>query len=201
MKTIYASVISCLLVVTVVMGQGQWELAKDKDGIKVHNRKMEGSKLKEFKGTVQLNASVSDVLKVLTNHHQHDKFIYKAKKGSVELLKKSNNDMYTYMVIETPWPASNRDIVTHYHTNAPAKDGSVTIDVVAVDDMKPEQKGIVRVEKMKGYWKIIPLGNDKVEVIHQAYSRPGGNVPDGMANSASVDAPYEMLQKLKLLVK
>lgn len=201
MKTIYAAVISCLMVVTVVMGQGQWELAKDKEGIRVHNRKMEGSKLKEFKGTIQLDASVNDVLKILTNHLHHEKFVYKAKKGSVELLKKSGNDMYTYMVIETPWPASNRDIVTHYHTNAPAKDGSVTIDIIAANDMKPQQKGIVRVEKMKGYWKIIPLGNGKVEVIHQAYSSPGGNVPDGMANSASVDAPYEMLQKLRLLVK
>ncbi len=202
MKSIYATVIACLFFIGTALGQGPWELVKDKDGIKIHNRKMEGTKLKEYKGVIQLDASVNDVLKILSNPSMHDQFIYKAKKGSVELLKKADKDMYTYMVIETPWPASNRDVVTHYHTSPPAKDGSVTIDVsTGSNTLKPHQKGIVRVEKMKGYWKIVPLSNGKVEVTHQAYSSPGGNVPDGMANSASVDAPYEMLIKLKALVK
>lgn len=64
---------------------------------------MEGSKLKEFKGSVQLKANVQDVLKVLTNYKVQDQFIYKAKKGSVELIKtEGKNNIYTYMIIETP---------------------------------------------------------------------------------------------------
>lgn len=201
MKSIFTSIVVGLFTITMAFAQGAWELAKQKDGITIHNRKMEGTKLKEYKGTVVLNASLSQVLSILQNYQMHDKFVFKAKKGSVEVLKKNGNDLYTYMVIETPWPASNRDIVTHYHTHAPAKDGSVTINVSAVKNMKPEQKGIVRVEEMKGYWKVTPLNDGKVEVIHQAYSRPGGNVPEGMANSASVDAPFDMLTKLKSLIK
>lgn len=201
MKFLFTSLIASLLVVSSSFAQGNWEMVKQKDGIVIHNRKMEGSKLKEFKGTTVVNATMDEVLDVLQNYKMHDKFVYKCRKGSVELLKKSGNDLYTYMIIETPWPASNRDLVTLYHTQAPAKDGSVTIQVTSVNGMKPVQKGIVRVEDMKGYWKVTPLGNGKVEVMHQAYSRPGGNVPDGMANSAAVDAPFDMLTKFKSLFK
>lgn len=200
MKTIYTTLAFCLAFTALLVAQTQWEMVKNKDGIKVFNRKIEGSKLKEYKGSVMIKASVNDVIKVLSNPSMHDKFIYKAKKGSVEVVKKeSNGDLYTYMIIETPWPASNRDIVTLYHTEAPAKDGSVTITVKAVKNLKPEKSGTVRVVEMKGYWKIVPQPNNIVEVIHQAYSSPGGNVPDALANSASVDAPFDMLENLRKL--
>lgn len=200
MKLIFSTFLGFLLSASAVFAQSNWELVKEKNGIKVYNRKMEGSKLKEFKGSVQLKANVQDVLKVLTNYKVQDQFIYKAKKGSVELIKtEGKNNIYTYMIIETPWPASNRDIVTLYHIEPLAKDGSVTIKVSSVNNLKPEVKGIVRVEKMKGHWKITPLANGMVEVEHQAYSSPGGNVPEGLANSASVDAPYSMLESLKKL--
>lgn len=201
MKIIFTSIISSILFVSATFAQGAWEMVKQKDGITIHNRRMEGTKLKEYKGTVVVNASMKEVLDVLQNYKMHDRFVYKCKKGSVEMLKKSGNDLYTYMIIETPWPASNRDLVTHYHTHAPAKDGSVTIVVSAVNGMRPVYKGIVRVDDMKGYWKVTPLSDGKVEVVHQAYSKPGGNVPEGMANSASVDAPFDMMTKLKALFK
>ncbi|MCZ2394024.1 MAG: START domain-containing protein [Chitinophagales bacterium] len=200
MKLIFSTLLSCLSLLNVVFAQGNWDLVKEKNGIKIYNRKIEGSKLKEFKGSVQFKAKVEDVLKVLTDYKKQDLFIYKAKKGSIELLKTEGaNNLYTYMVIETPWPASNRDVVTLYHIEPIAKNGSVTIKVSAVNDLKPEVKGIVRVDKMKGFWKITPLGNGWVEVEHQAYSSPGGNVPDALANSASVDAPYSMLENLRKL--
>ncbi|HUH74706.1 MAG TPA: START domain-containing protein [Chitinophagales bacterium] len=200
MKTLYATLFSFLAFASILMAQGQWDLVKDKDGIKVFNRKMEGSKLKEFKGNIQFKASVNDVVKFLSNHTNHDKFMYKAKKGSVEIVKKDpNGDFYTYMIIETPWPASNRDLVTLYHKEAPDKDGTVVIKVSAVNDIRPHTKGNVRVENMKGYWKISPLPGGMVDVTHQAYSSPGGNVPEGLANSASVNAPFEMLENLRKL--
>ena len=200
MKTLYATLFSFLAFASILMAQGQWDLVKDKDGIKVFNRKMEGSKLKEFKGNIQFKASVNDVVKFLSNHTNHDKFMYKAKKGSVEIVKKDpNGDFYTYMIIETPWPASNRDLVTLYHKEAPDKDGTVVIKVSAVNAIRPNTNGQVRVANMKGYWKISPLPGGMVDVTHQAYSSPGGNVPEGLANSASVNAPFEMLENLRKL--
>lgn len=178
-----------------------WNLEKDKHDIKVYNKAISGSKLKEFKGVMTVNASVQDVVAILTDYKQHDKFVYKARTGSVELLDKKGNDLYTYMIINTPWPAANRDIVTLYSVQPTASDGTVKINVTSVHGMKPEQKGIVRVEEMKGYWEVKPIGNNQVTITHQAYSRPGGKVPDGMANAASVSAPFDMLSDLKKMLQ
>ena len=201
MKYIGLTFLNMLVLATSLLAQGSWELKKDQDGIKIFNRRIEGSKLKEFKGIMEVNASVNEVVHLLMDVNKQDQFIYKAKKGSVETLKKDGNDVYTYMVIETPWPASDRDVVTLYHVNPPQKDGTVIIDVKAVNGMKPLQNKIVRVEKMKGYWKITPVGSNKVQITHQAYSSPGGKVPDALANSASVNAPFDMLTDLRKLLQ
>ncbi len=201
MKKVYLFFMFFLMFFSAIYAQKSWDLEKDKNGIKVFNRKIDHSKLKEFKGTVVVSASVDEVVEVLTNYKLHDQFVYKAKKGSVKLIKKNQSDIYTYMVIETPWPATNRDIVTLYRINPPQKDGTVVIDVEAANELKPTQKGLVRVEEMKGYWEVAPAGPGKSKITHQAYSKPGGKVPDGLANSASVSAPFDMLNDLRKLVE
>lgn len=181
--------------------QEEWKLEKNEKGINIYTRKMTDSKLKEYKGSVVMKTSVDKLLKVFKNEANHEKFLYKVKAGSVKIAKKvTENDFYTYMVISVPF-VSDRDVVTHYIFGAPDTKGVVTIAIEGAADLLPKKEGLVRVPKMKGYWKFEPLAGGNVKVTHQAYSSPGGNVPDGLANSASVDAPYSMLAKLKLLVE
>lgn len=201
MRSILLLTISLLASAGAVFGQ-DWTKEKEKDGIVIFNRKIDGSKLKEFKGTVKVKTSVEKAVSMFTDVARHEKFMYKCKSGSVEVLKKeSAASFYTYMVIETPWPASARDVITHYKVGKPDKSGAVLIELTGAADLIPEKKGIVRVPKMKGYWKISPAGSGLVEITHQAYSSPGGNVPEAMANSASVDAPYTMLMNLRALLE
>lgn len=196
------SFIAALTLFTSLFAQDSWDLEKDKDGIRIYNRKVEGSKLKEFKGVVSVKASVQEAVSYFTDIQQHEKFMYKCKKGSVKVVKKSSaSDFYTYMVIETPWPATNRDVVSRYQIGKPDKQGAVLIQLEGAAELVPEVDGLVRVPKMKGYWKFTPQPNGMIEIVHQAYSSPGGSVPEGMANAASVDAPYSMLLKLKELLE
>ena len=200
MKVI-SSVMMFLFSISLVMAQENWVLEKEKNDIKVFNRKLEGSKLKEYKGMVTVKASIDQVLKIFKDITRHEKFIYKAKPGSPKVVKRiSENDFYTYMVIEVPWPATTRDVVTHYVVNKPDDKGVVTIDVEAAPKLVPEVSGMVRVPMMKGFWKFIPLKDGKIQIVHQAHSSPGGSVPEGMANTASVDTPFTMLTKLRELL-
>jgi hypothetical protein len=201
MKPILLLMFSVLVSAPSVFGQ-EWSKEKEKDGIVIFNRRMDDSKLKEYKGTVKVKTTVDKAVAMFTDVSRHEKFIYKCKAGSVEVLKKETaSSFYTYMVIETPWPAASRDVITHYKVNRPDKSGAVLIEVAGAADFIPEKKGIVRVPKMRGYWKISPAGTGIVEITHQAYSSPGGNVPEAMANSASVDAPFSMLMSLRALLE
>ena len=61
----------------------------------------------------------------------------------------------------------------------------------------PVYDGIVRIQKMKGYWLLTDKGNGIVEVLQQCVAEPGGSIPDWLANSAVVDTPYQSMYKLK----
>lgn len=202
MKTLYLLLCVLLASPLISTAQDDWKLEKQRDGISIFNRRSEGSKLKEFKGVVRVKAPIQEILTYINDASKHEKFMYKCKRGSVKVVKKVNpSDFYTYMVIETPWPASERDVITHYSISKPDKTGAITITLRGVPDLLPQEDGRVRVPMMKGYWKLIPLPNGETEIIHQALSAPGGNVPESLANSASVDAPFSMLLKLKELVE
>jgi hypothetical protein len=190
-----------LIAVNTLQAQDNWTLERDRDGIKVYNKRMEGSKLKAFKGVTVMKASPAQVLKYLKDYTLHDKFMYKTKPGSVEMIKRvSDNEFFTYLEILTPWPAQSRDVISMYKFSTDKK-GVITCELKGFPDMIPKKQKIVRVPKVEGYWRIEPLEGGLVRVTLESFSEPGGSVPEGMANSASVDAPFSMLSKLRALVE
>ncbi len=180
--------------------QNDWTLERDKNGIKVWTKKRPNSSLKEYKGVTVINATVDELVSIFKNTKLHDQFLYKAQAGSVKVVKKiSDNDFYTYMIVNAPI-VKDRDVVTHYKFIKDNNTGTVTVELEAAPNLVPLNDNYVRVPEMKGYWKFIPKGNS-TEVIHQAYSLTGGNIPSGLANSAAVDTPFSMLSELKNLAE
>lgn len=180
--------------------QNDWALERDKNGIKVWTKKRPNSSLKEYKGVTVINATVDELVSIFKNTKLHDQFLYKAQAGSVKVVKKiSDNDFYTYMIVNAPI-VKDRDVVTHYKFIKDNNTGTVTVELEAAPNLVPINDNYVRVPEMKGYWKFIPKGNS-TEVIHQAYSLTGGNIPSGLANSAAVDTPFSMLSELKNLAE
>lgn len=64
----------------------------------------------------------------------------------------------------------------------------------------PRSEGVVRVAKVDGFWQFTAQG-ERVEVVYQVGSDPGGSVPAWLANSFVVDAPYNTLYKLRQLAE
>ncbi len=192
-----------VLVISILgnlQAQNDWALEKDKNGIKVWTRKRPNSSLKEYKGVTIINATVDELVEIFKNTKLHDQFLYKAQPGSVKVVKKnSDDDFYTYMIVNAPI-VKDRDVVTHYKLTKDSKTGIATFELEAAPNLVPINSDYVRVPEMKGYWKFISKGNS-TEVIHQAYSLTGGNIPSGLANSAAVDTPFSMLSKLKNLAE
>ncbi len=192
-----------LMVLSIsVIAQDQWNMEKDKEGITVYTRKIDGAKLKEYKGIVTVNATMKEVETVLRDVEGWDRIMFKCTENTAKVLKEiNNNEMYTYMEISSPWPAKDRDVITYYKFNPTSSDGSMLVEFWGKADFIPEKKGLVRVPEVEGYWKLTDAGNGKTKIVHQAFSKPGGSVPDGLANSAAVNAPYTTLEKLRAIVE
>lgn len=200
MKNYVFLLLSLTLLTTSTFAQENWKLEKDKNGIKVWNRKVAGTAIKEFKVSTIINTSTEKMLAFLKNTAKYDQWMYKVDEGSVKVLKRvSDNDYYTYMTISAPF-IKTRETITHMTFNSQDAKGAILINLDAAPNLLPLNDKYVRIPKMKAYFKIVPLGNGQIELIHQALGSSGGSIPEALINLASVDCPFYMFTKIKSMI-
>lgn len=179
--------------------QDNWKLEKSDKGVKIYTRFVSGWGIKEFKGIVRIKASLADVEAMLRDAAGRGKWMHNTY-GTKDIKIVSRNEMYSYSVVDAPWPVSDRDNVTRmlFKYDLPKE---FTIELSAIPNEFPRQSGCVRIEKMQGYWKATDMGDGTIEVIQQAVADAGGSIPDWLANSSVIDSPYNTLLNLKTKIE
>src|SRR5690349_21312340 len=148
-----AQTLLCLLISLFtsnsLLAQSNWELAVEKEGVKVYTRSVLASKVKVVKVQFQLQASASQVVALLLDVEAAPGWIYHTK--SCKLIRKvSPSELYYHSEVDLPWPAENRDFVAHLTVSQNPLTKVVTIDGPSVKGMVPVEKGVVRVSDSKG---------------------------------------------------
>jgi hypothetical protein len=179
----------------VASAQDNWKLEKSSSGVKIYTRFVSGWGIKEFKGVVRVKATLADVEGLLRDAKGRSDWMHNTY-GTKDIKVISRNEMYSYSVVDAPWPVSDRDNVTRmlFKYDLPKE---FTVELSAVPNEMAKQSGCVRIEKMQGYWKATDMGDGTVEVIQQAVADAGGSIPDWLANSSVIDSPYNTLLNLK----
>lgn len=194
----YRVLIILLLVLNIgnTYAQTDWKLKKDNDGIRVYVGEVQGSKFKAVKVECMLNASASQLVKVLFDVSNCPDWVDHTK--SCSLLKQvSPSELYYYSEVDIPWPAKNRDFVAHLTAHQNPETKVVTVDGPAVSGYVSEKKGIVRIQSSKGLWIITPLSKSRVNVIYTLQVDPGGNIPAWLVNMLAADSPMKSFEGLK----
>jgi ribosome-associated toxin RatA of RatAB toxin-antitoxin module len=178
-----------------------WEQAKNKNGVRVFTKEVEGSPLKEFLGKTILEATPSAVVALIKDPGSYTTWLHDCK--GAELLKENGNkEWFVYLRNGAPWPVSDRDVILNAKLTVDPKTKAITIRMTNTDLLtRPVPSGVVRIPKLTGLWKIQPLDGGKVEVSYQAHTDPGGNIPDFAANLVVVDIPYNTLSNMKKKVQ
>jgi len=178
----------------------EFTLEKDKNGVKVYTRKIEGSSLKEFKGVTAIKTSLTSLVALMDDTDALPRWLHNC--GEAKLVQHINQaERITYTTVKAPWPVSDRDTVTYSKIVQDPKSKVITIYLKGMPDRYPVQKGRVRVPSLKGFWQFIPNKNGSVTVIYQLHSEPGGALPDALANSTVTDIPYHTLLNMHRIVK
>ena len=176
-------------------GGSDWEKVKDKNGIRVYTRTVDGSNLKDFRAVMIVpNTNVEAVKQLILDIPNYPTWMHNCSKGRV-LKETSPNQRYIHTITHTPWPVTDRDVVLSI-TDRTDGDNIVTIDLLAASNQLAEQENMVRIKVLKGYWKITPKNNG-VEVIYEIHTDPAGNIPDWLANAAVVETPYKTFLGMK----
>lgn len=172
----------------------EWTLKKDKDGVQIYTRPVEGSPLKEFKGVVNIRSTAEAVKALILDLDTYTEWQHNCSSSRI-LHKNNENDLYGYSLTDAPWPVQDREAIVR--TQVSEKEGIITLKMTATPDYIKSTEGVVRVPKMTGFWQITAKKDGMVEVIQQVHASPGGRIPDWLANSAVVDTPFQTLLNMK----
>ncbi|MBI5916715.1 MAG: hypothetical protein HY842_15160 [Bacteroidetes bacterium] len=197
--TSFLFLIVSLLSITSVSGQN-WELKRDKGGIKVYVREQVGSAIRELKFTTTVEASLQTIAAVITHVEGFDDWVYAAV-ISKTLKKVSDTDIYYYTELDFPWPLSNRDIVLHSIFWQDKKTLALHSKTTSSHWVEKEKEGLVRITKCDIYWTFTPIGKGKVQIDYYLNTDPAGSIPAWMINLAADQGPLQSMIKFKEMLE
>jgi len=181
--------------------ESDWEIKKEKSGIIIYTRAVEGSSFDEFKGTSTIaNSSLNDVLSIILDVVNYDKLYPDCK--NPEILKQDGlyHEIH-YIVLAAPWPVQNRDAIYEMTTVISDNGKHALVSMKPRPDYHKSKEDLYRIQKGSGFWELVDNSDGTITVTYQFHGEPGGNIPAWLANSFVVTHPLKTIENLKNLVK
>ncbi len=180
--------------------QTNWELTKDKNGIKVYTATEGSSKYKSIKVEAVLTGTLQKLVKILRDVENNKAWVYSTKQSYI--LKEINaNEFFYYSETALPWPVNNRDIPVRMRLNLNTADNTLKVTASGEPNAYPVQKGIIRVQYFKSSWDVKYDGKNKISILYFLKMDPSGNVPSQVTNMFITKGPYETFENLARLLK
>ncbi len=198
MKKLTVTTLTLLLTAGMLFAEG-WELAKDKNGIRVFTQDIAGKSVDKFKGVAVVDAPLAviiEVLKDVNNYH----LWYGSCKLQRRLKQYSPLESLVYHVQKVP-VITNRDVVVHGKITVDYTKGTASQVMRAVKSEYKKDSGNVRMPSMDGKFLMKSISPSSTRVTYIMQVDPGGSVPGWLANSTAKKQPYTTLEGLRRVVK
>lgn len=189
-----------LMAATNVMA-AEWELARDRKGIKVWTREEPGYPIRAFKAVTVVESSLTALVTLIMDTDRVDQWAYRVMR--IEVLARDDDAGIFVIRTETdfPWPLSNRDVVLVGKVSQEEKSRVVTIrSRSSAAGQYPHHPDFLRMPDMVGDWIFRPLSGGRVEVTMIGRANPSGNIPFGVVNLIIHETPYLTLLGLRELI-
>ncbi|MBV1913875.1 MAG: START domain-containing protein [Pseudomonadales bacterium] len=193
-----ATIVATVLSIDTV--NADWTLKKDDEGIQVYTQPNPNSPLDEFKGTVELRARLSSLVKLIRDTDHSQDWMHSS--GGTEVIIKINpQEQVIRNITLSPWPVSDRDVILKASSHQDPETLIITIELHSLSNHTPEQAGFVRMPKLDGKWVFKPMAQGVVQVSYELKIDPGGSIPGWLARSSTTDIPFNTLKQMREIVK
>lgn len=197
-KNIFFTILFLLFFVNGIT-QENWKLTGEKDGIKTFSQKTGDSKINAVKLEAVFQATLSLLTAVIADVSAYDGWIFNSR--STRLLKQvSPSELYYYSEVIFPWPAVNRDFVSHINISQHPVTKVVLIKATNVSGWEPVKPKLVRIEQSEGVWILTALSKNEVAVTYTLRVDPGGDLPAWIINSFSHKGLVQTFKNLRTQV-
>lgn len=181
--------------------QEGWELAKQEDGIKVYTRAIANSSYKEFKGKMEIYATIDELLTFIRDARLCPTWHYKC----IAMLNLS--DGYIYKLSSLPWPFSQRYTVMQSMTHYDKHSNSYTIKLSNIkrsllpqhiQAQLPAPNDTVQMRYSDGYWQFKPdPAQNTIHIIYQMHGDAGVTLPSEWTHFGIINSAFITLSNLK----
>ncbi len=175
-----------------------WEKVDTEDGVTVYEK--EAGDLVAFRGEGHITAPVGKLLYVIEDPTHWKDWIENLDKGRI-LEKKSPFHKVFYQTFDSPFPASDRDIVYEAKTRRDEATDKIFVEMRSVHHPKAPKTVGVRVNLKYTRYEITSLPGGRLHVVLETLSDPGGSLPGFLVNWAQREYPVKLFQGLRKQVR
>ena len=178
----------------------EWKLVRNKKGIEVYNRKIEGNDFKEFRAEADIQANLTSIIALFTDTSVGTQWVENIDEmEEIEHFSEVHTVTKTYT--KAPWPVSDREAIVENFIEQDPDALTVMITQHARPHYQPNNdKRIVRVAHLESRWILTPLDNNTTHISYQVLSDPGGSIPSWLINMVAVSQPYNTLRGLSKML-
>ena len=176
-----------------------WTLDGDAHGIVIYTRQQAEHPYKDFKGTMQIDAPMRQVVATLADVSTMHEWFFLLREARF-IQGQNPSDTYIYMAIDGIWPVSSRDVVAHIAVKQDPVTYAIHVDVQSRDGILPPQAGHVRMPSMTSSWTLRPLSPTRTAIELEGHGDPGGWIPMSLANLVVTTVPRQSMEKMRAYV-
>ena len=183
----------------VVNAADGWAKVKDSNGIKLYERSVPDTDLKEYMAVTTMDAKMEVIGEALRDVSQYTQWLSDCESARVE--KKYDRNTYIIYIIQNPLLIKKRDIVLKNETLYDYENGRAKVTFFCTDEVKiPLEKKHIRIAVMNGLFQMEYIGRNKTKFIYKLKVDPAGDIPKKVAYSVMKYYPFNTLKKLKEVV-
>ncbi len=171
-----------------------WKLRKDKDGIQVYTKNIEGSAHAAVRSTTIINGvTLASFVALINDAEACSDWADKCAESYVHE-RVSDTELFVYTHNDLPFPVKDRDVLAHIKWTQDDTTLEVVMNSEATTGVVDEVEGRLRLTDAKASWRFRPLASGDIEVTSDAHINPGSSLPGWITNRLLVKTPFETMK-------
>lgn len=166
------------------MDDVSWLLVKDKQGVKLYTATIAGSDYVAVKAVTKVDATMDTMVAVLGDGEGCNQWRELCRSSTV-LQNLPNSQRYIYMVLNMPWPLSDRDMVIHSKATLAADNKAFIVNFTSAHDSYPMQDHVRAISS--GNYHIRATSEQQMEFSMVMHTELGGNLSPSIINDRLVE--------------
>ena len=200
MRILFLSLAVMLTTVLESVGQGNWKLKRERNGITIYVREQPDSPLKEYKARAVLERPIEQVYAFLADLKRHPEWVFRCTGITVIEVPDEQRTRY-HTVYDIPWPMKDRDLIVEAVFTA--SEGGLKFQSLSeeINIDYPLEEGVIRMPDYREWVVLEKIDSLNTLFMAEGYADPGGKVPPWLVNMFLVDGIYDSVSKARKILQ